>query len=72
MLFEVRVILGNWRNIYPGHVLNTGEHKHVSGMQGAAEVVLGLGVAFSDIQVPAVYLFFLSLSPNPREEQLKE
>lgn len=65
MLFEVRVILGNWRNIYPGHVLNTGEHRHVLGMQGAIEVVLGLWVTFPDTQVPAVYLFFLSLSPNP-------
>lgn len=49
MLFEVRVILGNWRNIYPGHVLNTGEHRHVLGMQGASEVMLGLWVAFPDI-----------------------
>lgn len=57
MLFEVRLILGNWRNIYPGHVLNTGEHRHVLGMQGATEVVLGPCVAFSDIQVPAVYFF---------------
>lgn len=65
MIFEVRVILGNWRNIYPGHVLNTGEHRHVLGMQGATKVVLGLWVAFPDTQVPAVYLFFLSLSPNP-------
>lgn len=47
MLFEVRVILGNRRNIYPGRVLNTGELKYVLEMRYTTESVPGLCGAFS-------------------------
>jgi hypothetical protein len=32
VFFEVRVILGNWRNVCSGHVLNTGECRQSADM----------------------------------------